>query len=127
MEERILEVLSKMQENLSELSSEIKAVRSEMQEGLQGVRGEIKEVRREMQEDLREVREEMQWGFKALKSDIIRIEAKIENEVMPKIDALFDGYQQNTEQLQRIETNLWDLSKKVEGQEVEIRVIKGAK
>ena len=39
---------------------------------------------------------EMQEGFK-------KTNAKIDHEVMPKIDALFDGYKQNSDKLDRIE------------------------
>lgn len=52
----------------------------------------------------------MQEEFKKVNSRIDGLEneakktnAKIDHEVMPKIDALFDGYKQNSEKLDRIE------------------------
>jgi len=53
---------------------------------------------------------EMQEGFKGMNSkidglenEIKKINAEIDHGVMPKIDALFDGYKQNSEKLDRIE------------------------
>ena len=46
---------------------------------------------------------EMQEGFKEVKSEIKKTNAKIDHKVMPKIDALFDGYKQNSDKLDRIE------------------------
>jgi predicted nucleic acid-binding Zn-ribbon protein len=53
--------------------------------------------------------------------------AGLENKLGEKIDALFDGYIQNTEAINRLETKLDALAERVDKQEVEIRVIKGAK
>jgi len=57
---------------------------------------------------------------KADKSDIVRIEYKLEN----NSKALFDGYTLTYEKLTDIEKKLADLSIKVEKQDIEIRVIK---
>ena len=53
---------------------------------------------------------EIQEGFKQVNSRIDGVEneakktnAKIEHEVMPKLDVLFDGYKQNSDKLDRIE------------------------
>lgn len=46
---------------------------------------------------------EMKKGFKELKDENKKTNAKIDHEIMPKIDALFDGYKQNSEKLDRIE------------------------
>ena len=46
---------------------------------------------------------EMQEGFKGVKNEAQKTNAKIEHEIMPKIDALFDGYKQNSDKLDRIE------------------------
>lgn len=52
---------------------------------------------------------DMQHGFKSLnteidtvKTDIKKIDFKIDNYVMPKIEALFDGYKQNTENISEL-------------------------
>ena len=46
---------------------------------------------------------EMQEGFKEVKNEIKKTNTKIDHEVMPKIDALFDGHKQNSDKLDRIE------------------------
>ncbi len=46
---------------------------------------------------------EMQEGFKEVKNEIKKTNTKIDHEVMPKIDALFDGHKQNADKLDRIE------------------------
>ena len=53
----------------------------------------------EMQEGFKEVRNEI----KEVRSEVKKTNAKIDYEVMPKIDALFDGYKQNSDKLDRIE------------------------
>lgn len=56
---------------------------------------------------------EIQEGFKQVNSRIDGVEneakktnAKIEHEVMPKLDVLFDGYKQNSDKLDRIEVEV---------------------
>ncbi len=39
----------------------------------------------------------------SLKTDVTKINTKIEHDLMPKITALFDGYKQNADKLDRIE------------------------
>lgn len=46
---------------------------------------------------------EMQEGFEEVKNETKKTNFKIEHEIMPKIDALFDGYKQNSDKLDRIE------------------------
>ncbi|MGB4313010.1 MAG: hypothetical protein ACOX0L_09590 [Natronincolaceae bacterium] len=46
---------------------------------------------------------EMQDGFEEVKNEVKKTNIKIDHEIMPKIDALFDGYKQNSEKLDRIE------------------------
>ncbi len=77
---------------------------------------------------------EMKTGFsktnerlEKIENSIVKIESKLDSEISSKIESLFDGYKQNTEIANRIETKLGDLADKVEKQEVEIRVVKGAK
>lgn len=77
---------------------------------------------------------EMQEGFKQVNSKVDSIEnevkktnTKIDHEVIPKIDALFDGYKQTFEKLTTLEKKVDKIDKKVEKQDVEIRVIKGLK
>lgn len=53
---------------------------------------------------------EMQKGFKEVKTEIAenrnaitKVESKIENDITAKLEALFDGYVQNSQKLDRIE------------------------
>ena len=46
---------------------------------------------------------ELKKGQKDLKSETTKTNIVIENDIKPKIDALFDGYKQNTEKLEKIE------------------------
>ena len=59
----------------------------------------------------------------SLQKDVLRIENKLDTDSK----ALFDGYSQTYEKLGVIETKVDAISSKVEKQDVEIRVIKGAK
>lgn len=73
--------------------------------------------------ELQEVRKDQ----KEMKNDIKQLGAKIDGEVLTKIEALFDGYKQNTEAIRELKDKVDALACKVDKQEVEIRVIKGAK
>ncbi len=80
---------------------------------------------------------EMQQGFKRVNEKFIGIDEKLnkldkgqtalEDRLENTRKTLFDGYKQNAEGIQRIESKLDELTAKVVKQEVEIRVIKGAK
>ncbi len=59
----------------------------------------------------------------SLQKDVLRIENKLDTDSK----ALFDGYSQTYEKLGVIEAKVDAISSKVEKQDVEIRVIKGAK
>ena len=60
---------------------------------------------------------------KADKSDIVRIENKMDNDTK----ALYDGYKQTYEKLQVIETKVDSISQEIEKQDVELKVLKGGK
>lgn len=53
--------------------------------------------------EMQEMKVEMQEGFREVKDEIKKTNTKIDHEVMPKIDALFDGHKQNSDKLDRIE------------------------
>lgn len=60
----------------------------------------------EMQEGFKEIRQEMNGGFKEVRDRLDRVEntvVRIENEHGKKLSALFDGYVQHSDQLDRIE------------------------
>ena len=46
---------------------------------------------------------DIQEEFKDIKSEIRVMGAKIDHDVIPKVNSLFDGYKQNAEELDRIE------------------------
>ena len=62
-----------------------------------------------------------------LKKEIDKVSLKIENDLEPKIDSLFDGYKQTYEMCkennQKIDIVIGELTK----QEVEIKVLQGGK
>jgi len=70
-----------------------------------------------------EFRKDMNQFRKETKSDIIRLENKIDT----SSKTLFDGYKQIFEKLNSLEGKVDDISAKVEKQDVEITVIKGGK
>ena len=52
-----------------------------------------------MEEDIKDLKGDVG----SLKTDVTKINTKIEHDLMPKITALFDGYKQNADKLDRIE------------------------
>lgn len=62
-------------------------------------------------------------GNMAAKQDIVRLENRMDT----KHKALFDVYKQTYEKLTALEIKFDEIDKKVEKQDVEIRVIKGVK
>jgi predicted S18 family serine protease len=68
--------------------------------------------------------------FEEVKSDIKKISnqvIKLENDLEPKVDALFDGYKQLAEGQKEIKSQLNTISAKVENQDLQITVLKGSK
>jgi len=51
-------------------------------------------------------------------NELLKTNMKIEHDVLPKLDVLFDGYKQNSEQLSRIESEV------IKHEEVILRRIK---
>lgn len=66
---------------------------------------------------------EMQEGFNKVRQDMVRIENKMDT----NHEALYDGYKLTYEKLAGLEEKVDEIDKKVERQDVEIRVIRGAK
>lgn len=60
---------------------------------------------------------------KADKTDIVRLE----NELKPKIEALFDGYKQHDMKLEAIEKKLDNLTDKLDRHDIKIQVIEGGR
>lgn len=82
MEDKTFELLTKMYSEMTERFSE-------MTEKFSEINKQFGEVNRKLDE-------------KADKNDIVRLE----NELNPKVQALFDGYKQNTDILERIENKV---------------------
>ena len=72
-----------------------------------------------MDSDIKDVKGEL----KDLKKHVLIIE----NDHGKKLDSLFDGYKQVYEKVSTVEEKVDSLSSKVEKQDVEIRVIRGAR
>jgi len=68
---------------------------AEMQSGFKNVNSEIR--------DLKLGQEELKASHEELKNEARKTNAVIENDIKPKIEALFDGYKQHGEQLNKIE------------------------
>ena len=59
-----------------------------------------------LDERIGDINKEMQEGFKEMKNEIKKVNIKIDHEIVPKIDALFDGHKQNSDKLSRIEEEI---------------------
>lgn len=100
---------------------------------LEKIYGELQEVKGEvngLQDEVNSLKGEVKENSKRLtgvEGRLTKLETKVENQVIDKIDVLFDGYVQNTEISKRIETKVDYLTVQVEKQELEIRVIKGGR
>ena len=125
MEDRVYDLLEKlyieMQKGFVEIRGEVNEVRGEVNElhgNVNEIRGNVNEIRgeiKEVWEEIKEVREEMNKKF-----------VNLENKLDINLKALYDGYQQNTESINRVETKVADLSKKIDKHDIEIKVIKNA-
>ncbi len=98
MEEKIFNLLEKMYNEMNEMRKDIQNNTQRMDK---------------LETDLTQKMDNLQ-------NNIVRLE----NDLTPKIKALFDGYIQKTDMLHRIEDKVDHLTKRVEKQEVEIKVIK---
>lgn len=70
---------------------------------------------------------QMYVELKPLKSNVIKIGIKLENDTDRKLDILLETRDEVNKRLDDIDKKLDDISLKVEKQDVEIKVIKGAK
>lgn len=75
---------------------------AEMQSGFKNINSEIRALK-SGQEELKASQEELKASHEELKNEVRKTNAVIENDIKPKIEALFDGYKQHGEQLNRIE------------------------
>ncbi|KGG81218.1 hypothetical protein Y919_01545 [Caloranaerobacter azorensis H53214] len=84
---------------------------------------EILEIKQDVKSNAQAIAQNAQAIAQNAKA-IARVESIIENQIERKIDALFDGYKQNSERITRLEEKVDRLIDRVERQEVEIKVIK---
>ena len=88
------------------------------------------ELMTKMYSDMQELKGDVSTikvDIKETKSDVNKIYNKIENDIEPKLGALFDGYKQTFELEKESSKKLDDIADKMSKQEVEIKVIQGGK
>lgn len=83
----------------------------------------IEKMYSEMQKGFSAIRSEMAEGFTEVRQSIVLLENKVD----VNLKALYDGYQQNTESINRIEKKIDILDEKVDRHDLEIRVIKNTR
>ncbi|WP_455792596.1 hypothetical protein [Clostridium butyricum] len=79
-----------MEKNNNDLFELMTKMYSEMQE----MKGEFKIIKREV----KDVKNELI----TVKNEVIKTNLTVENDIKPKIEALFDGYKQNTESINQL-------------------------
>lgn len=83
-----------------------------------------------MYSELLEFKQETNDEFVKIDSRFDRIEShllRIENNHGEKLDALFDGYEQNSDAIEEINEKLDKLTDRVENQEIKLQVLKSVK
>ncbi|AUG57712.1 hypothetical protein [Acetivibrio saccincola] len=100
----------------------LRAGQERLEEGQQ--RLEARQQRLEARQQRLEARQQRLEARQQRLEDIV---TRIENDHGRKLEALFDGWKQNTEQLKRHGEILERIESKLEKHEVEIKVIKGSK
>lgn len=90
--------------------------------GISGMEVKMFELMTKMYSEFSEFRKETNVKLDALSNNMLRIE----QEHGKKINASLDGYHQVYEKLQEHDQRFDDLENKLQKQDVEIRVIKGA-
>lgn len=73
---------------------------------------------------------EMKEGFKSVNERLDKVEnavTNLEHEIKETKKTLYDGYIQNAEGINRIESKLEELSEKVDKHDIKIQVIEGGK
>jgi chromosome segregation ATPase len=122
MDDKLFDLVSKMYSEMQEMQADIKETKADLKE----VKADLKETKADLKEtkaDLKETKADL----KETKSDVKRLFIKIENDIEPKLQALFDGYKQTYEMTKANSIKLDEIAEKVTKQEVEIKVIQGGK
>ncbi|MFZ7102725.1 MAG: hypothetical protein ACOWWO_08705 [Peptococcaceae bacterium] len=90
----VLEHMARLTQEITEIKGEINGVKGE----INGVKGEINGIKGEING--------IKGEINGIKGEIKKINLKLENEIEPKIAALFEGQQIHSAQLNRIEEKL---------------------
>ena len=80
-----------------------------------------------LQKSLTEFKTGTAEGFDGIESRLAKIETSIENEIKPNIKTSLEGYQMVYENFRSMTKNSLTFLKKLEKQDLEIRVIKAVK
>jgi tetrahydromethanopterin S-methyltransferase subunit G len=97
--EFMTKMYNEMQGGFKQVNSRIDGVENEMQGGFKQVNLRIDGVENEMQGGFKQVNSRIE----DIENEVKKTNTKIEHEIMPKVDALFDGYKQNSDKLDRIQ------------------------
>ncbi|MBZ4647023.1 MAG: hypothetical protein JG777_2512 [Clostridia bacterium] len=92
-------------ELLELIAVQVSKVTSDLDELKRG-QGNLEEGQRKLEEGQRKLEEgqrKLEEGQRKLEERQKKLEMIMEQEIKPKIEALFDGWKQNSEQLERIE------------------------
>ncbi len=120
MKDIIAKMYDEMQKGFQQVNSKMTEMDTEMQKGFQQVYSDMQkgfvQVYSDMQEGFDQVNSDMRQGFSDVNNridnvenevkDIKRTVLKIEHEHGEKLSALFDGYKQNSDKLDRIESEV---------------------
>ncbi|WP_238918325.1 hypothetical protein [Clostridium sp. YIM B02555] len=99
---------------LTKMYSEVQGIKSDV--------GYMKSDIGNMKSDISNMKSEINERFDNLENVVRKTDMTIENEIKPKIDALFDGYKQNTELIFGLTTKVDNLQTDVNN--LTIRTIK---
>lgn len=100
MEEKVLDLLAQLHNEVKDMKNEIN-----------GVKNEINDMKANM----------------ATKDDIRRLEGELlrfENRTDSRLEALFDGYKQNTEAIYELRKDVNNLKSVVEQHEIKLKIVK---
>jgi predicted nuclease with TOPRIM domain len=98
-----------IQEEMQPLRQEVRTI---VQEELNPVRQELHELRtgqvdlRTGQDELRQELQELRQGQGRLENKVDKLEVRMENEVIEKVKALFDGHNLRGDQIENLKTHL---------------------
>lgn len=84
-------------------------------------------MEKELANFLENIENRLMNEMKEVKKITIKTNMKIEHDIEPKVKSLFDGNKQLNDKIDRIENQVNLIDKKIDNQEVEIKVLKAVK